>query len=472
MPTTYLFCPLCFQKLDSHQTVYVSRPADRRQPPEPDKRPPPPEVRCDRLEQIILDDQEHGEPHNGIFLAHKNCSRLNPFCKLDGSNEIDFGSSHLKSSEGQIPETDRRALHYEVGILKLMSPLVKEMWFPAALLRITTPQKKKPGSVVVLAGATQVGKTILSLQAMHSKGFRNRLNGGTMSVKPEQFAYAPTPDRFSECVNTIQMLLHPNEALKTWKQAGTPPKLGELRAIFYRARREEVQRGEVAKAIGEMFGRNRNQQLPNWRTVLFYDVAGEHFEEMNLQELEQLNDVADSMAVVVEASSLLPFGKAMDSARQELVMSVACRCIDRLGWKPRDRRARWCLVVTKVDEIKSLVTGKTWAKFEHFAEKSVKTPSGVPGEWGEPIDLVTELMGRKASESQLELLEVLTPGDNGERPKIFFTWTDGLVLNQDRVRVLPSGDGGVVPRSYGLGKFIEWCLDESLQVINLAQSGG
>lgn len=452
--------------------MYVSRPDDRRDPGKPENREMPTEVRCDKLDRIILDDQIHGEPHNGIFLAHKNCSRLNPFCKQNDSKEIDFGSSALKSSEGQIPDSDRRALHYEVGILKLMTPRVKEMWFPAALLRITAAQKRKPGSVVVLAGATQVGKTILSLQAMHSKGFQNRLNRAKINVKPEQFAYAPAPDRFADCVNTIQMLLHPNTALRRWKQAGTPPKLGELRAIFYRARKGQTQPTEIVRAFRDLFNSGQHQPLPNWRTLLFYDVAGEHFEEMNVQELEQLNDVADSMAVVIEASSLLPNKIGIDADRQEIVTSVACRCIDRLGWKPRERRARWCVVVTKVDEVKSLVHEDTWAKIEYFAEKAEKKPSGVPGKWGEPIDLVTELMGDEPSESQLDLLEVLTSGEHDERPQIFFAWTDGLILNDEGERVLPAGDSGVVPRSYGLGRFVEWCLDEPLDVINLAQSGG
>ena len=140
MPTKYQDCPLCFQKLDLRESVYVSRPADRRRRPKLELRPEPQEVNCGNLSALTAEDEKYGDPRNGIFLAHKGCNRLNPFCKEDGSGTvIDFGQATQKSNEGVIPEYGIKVRHWEVGILKCMSPNVIEMWFPAALLKVTMP---------------------------------------------------------------------------------------------------------------------------------------------------------------------------------------------------------------------------------------------------------------------------------------------------------------------------------------------
>lgn len=480
MPVTYLFCPLCFKKLDRHESVYVSRPSDRNKALDREKLPP--EEKCDKLSALIAED-EKWDPENGIFLAHKGCTRLNPFCKHNGTlpsegNDkftIEFGGGSLKRNEGIIPDTEVKVSHYEVGLLKCMSPKLAQMWFPAALLKVTTALAAKPGCVVVLAGATGVGKTILSLQSMHSDGFENILNADKINVNPAHFAYAPAPVRFADCVNSIENLLQPSEALDSWVQEGTVPELGELRAIFYRSsapRKKEAHAGEVVEGLKSViFGDRQKSQPSRWRTVIFYDAAGEHFEEKHLQELEELYEVTDNMAVVVEAASFL---KCSDQPRTDgyrrwdRVAKVAHEHIERIQRRSPEQQPRWCLVVTKVDQIKDRIDESLWKKVEHFAELATKSKSGVPDEWGEPLDLLCELAGDNVVGSRRKLLKQLSAGGDQPSPEIFFVWTDGLDVD-DGVRILP-GTGGEVPTSYGLGKFIAWCLNDDLKVINFAKT--
>jgi len=479
MPTKYLFCPLCFQKLDLHQSFYVSRPEERKRNAKPELRPIPQEINFEKLQRLIAEDEtSNGDPKNGIFLAHKSCTCLNPFCRRNDTSVIDFGPASLKSNEGLIPDSDLKARHYEVGILKCINPKVTQMWFPAALLNVTNPSKQKPGCVVVLAGATGVGKTILALQSMHSDGFENTLNENKVSVSPVHFAYAPAPARFADCVNTIEMLLHPNEALDKWTQPGTTPDLGELRAVFYRSSllpKEGTNVGEVADAWDEVkkVFRGRPKAYPSrWRTVIFYDAAGEHFEDENLQVIEELYDVTDNMAVVVEASSFLPCANEPNSSayrRWDRILSTAWEHIDRIQQRSPGQQPRWSLVVTKVDQIKERIDGSLWETMEHFAERAIRSKSGVPDGRGDPLDLLWKLVGANASRNQRKLLQRLTAKAGRPRPEIFFVWTDGLDFNNG-VRVLPGGGAGEVPKSYGLGKFIEWCLNEPLAVINFAAS--
>lgn len=436
----------------------------------------PPEVKSEALQDLIIEDEtSYGDPQNGIFLAHKNCSRLNPFCKQAEPVVIDFGSSS-KRNEGLIPETDIKVRHYEVGILKSMSPKVPEMWFPAALLKVTTPTKPKPGCVVVLAGARGVGKTILALQSMHSDGFENTLNESKVSVDAIHYAYAPAPRRFAECANTIEMLLHPNDALDKWIQLGTLPDLGELRAVFYRRpppATEDVEASEklsVVKPLKELFLRRPTKYDSRWRTVIFYDAAGEHFEEENVQVLDQLYGVTDNIAVVIEAASLMPCSYAANTEeyrKWDRVVSVAWEHIDRIQRRSAGRRPRWSLVITKMDEVKDRIDSELWEKIEHFAERRTKSRSGVPDENGEPIDALRELVGKTRTNNQRKLIQRLTGAITRHRPEVFFVWTDGLNMD-DGLRILPAGSQGEVPKSYGLAKFIEWCLNESLAVINFA----
>ncbi|HVF71762.1 MAG TPA: hypothetical protein VM940_09140 [Chthoniobacterales bacterium] len=477
MESKYLFCPLCFQKLDALQTVYISRPADRRRLQKGQRRPAPQAINCDRIQSVIDEDERSfGDPKNGIFLAHRDCSSLNPFFSAEGSGTINFGDAVTKGNEGVIPNSGTRVRHYEVGILKSMSADVREMWFPAALLKITTRTRPKPGCVTVLAGATGVGKTILALQSMHSDGFENKLNKNKISVDPVHFSYAPDPVRFAECVNTIEMLLHPNEALDEWQQVATRPDLGELRAVFYRLasryeqKKPRSQMSEAWSSVGEIVlgARSPSADSSRWRTVVFYDAAGEHFEDENLQVLEELYDITDNMAVVVEAASLVPCRAKRGSdtyRRWDRIVSTAWEHIDRIQQRAPSQQPRWSVVVTKLDQVKEHLDELQWQKIEHFAEAAVKAQSGVPGEWGEPLELLWELVGEGVSPNQRKLLQRLSARVGQPRPEIFFVWTEGLDLI-DGVRVLPSGSDGEVPKSYGLGKFIEWALQEPLSIIN------
>ena len=82
----------------------------------------------------------------------------------------------------------------------------------------------------------------------------------------------------------------------------------------------------------------------------------------------------------------------------------------------------------------------------HFAERAVKSQSGVPDTWGEPLELLWELVGDDASRNQRKLLQRLSARAGRPRPEIFFVWTDGLNFN-DGVRMLPSGNAGEVPKA-------------------------
>ena len=206
---------------------------------------------------------------------------------------------------------------------------------------------------------------------MHSDGFENKLNEDRISVSPVQFGYAPAPDRFADCVNTIEMLLRPNEALDKWTQRATAPDLGELRAVFYEASsspEEEAKSHKMTGVFGGVIevlrGRPRASAL-RWRIIIFYDAAGEHFEEENLQVLEELNDVTDNMAVVVEASSFLGcLDKPNSTAyrRWNQIPLVAWEHINRIQQRSLGQRPRWSLVVTKVDQIKERIDKYLWGK--------------------------------------------------------------------------------------------------------------
>jgi len=186
--------------------------------------------------------------------------------------------------------------------------------------------------------------------------------------------------------------------------------------------------------------------------------------------LDELYDVADNMAVVVEAASILPCSHQprSDGYRQwDKIAKVAHEHIERIQRKSSELQPRWSVVITKVDQIKDRIDESLWKKVEHFAEMATKSKSGVPDEWGEPLDLLCELAGQNVVGNRRKLLKQLNSRASHSIPPIFFVWTDGLNI-EEGVRVLPNS-GGEVPTSYGLGKFIEWCLDEELAVINFAE---
>jgi hypothetical protein len=303
---TNYFCPLCLKAITKEDKFWVSTPEER------DNGEAPTQISGGDLKPTLeRDARNYRNIQFGIYLAHAGCTRLNPF---EEKGTINFGDTS-SPNRGKHKSTSVEAKHYEIEILRALPANILEMWFPAALLIVTqTDPTKKQGRIAILVGHTNVGKSVLAVQAMHKDGIQNDSNSESVDVVCQHYAYAPTYVRFAQCVNSIQSILDGSPPVPVGK---TVPELGEMRAVFYTVGHDvPVRSSGLLDSFLSRSARMKGTEntYENYRPIIFYDVAGETFID-NLLALQRHYLVADKVAFVVNAGSLFPMVKPGNADR-------------------------------------------------------------------------------------------------------------------------------------------------------------
>jgi hypothetical protein len=234
-------------------------------------------------------------------------------------------------------------------------------------------------------------------------------------VSPEGIGMVQQPqEQFLQALLPFSMLRDQRNTPE-WV-AGTPPTRANIKAAFFRANVEN------RKLTEELWKYMVNSKEP-WHSLLFYDTAGED----NEKPAEKHKDPVDIGAVVLGGSELGFF--------QHLTPPNAKTACERLATIASNRK---CLVVTKVD----LINQDLLLPAER--ELLAKLRAGDPVEPHAEREMLRRwLREPNALPAERDLAEQLSDVE------VFFIWTEGL----------NDTDPGKLPQTFGLRKFVSWCLD-------------
>jgi hypothetical protein len=291
---------------------------------------------------------------NGIFLAHVDCKATNPFWDED-ENQISVPPDTLdgkkitlqftkgaksfvhwqinllnKTSKSGHQYTSRRSENGAVQTQKKLISQIREMWFPAILLRATGEKrtvaagKKRFGQVVSLVGVKSAGKTILALQALDKQGYLGYHTVEKIDI--EDYVYSH--HKKGETVQPIFDLLRirsqmerddhpfymplPNTRASTNLYSvffsPTEKALRAAPAVVEQTNKEKVglleQFKKLNKKIDEWIGTSDSTGKPFYFTLALYDVAGEDYEN-GVDAIEYLQNKTDKIALVIDATHLI-----------------------------------------------------------------------------------------------------------------------------------------------------------------------
>lgn len=420
----------------------------------------------------------------GVFLRHVGCEAIHPFS--DGRESDVPGSGHTAASQSnntgdeniidsvtdyQLPTGQKiKVTHWEIGMLRLVPPSA-EMWFPLMLLRATgetyrsnNGEKARIGVLVELAGARRVGKTVLAMQAMEYEGYVPGTSSDGRHVEVTGFMFSRLPPGKTGLTNPFLATLYYNNLMMR-NDSGlflldeTERMPGDVKAAFIAPSKETSTREftsintsappradrKLIKAVGsniwqlikgvvEIF-KPRIGPYPFWFTVAFYDVAGESFRFGDVTP-DFIEKSIDRVAILIDAEET--FGETKTSS-----IAIAN---ERIGRVTGQRQMPHCLVVAKLDLIMDRLSFEEKHKVELIAEDLSKDYSS------EARTLLTSWLSRRKDDESIKQLS----NRLSKIEKIFFVWTKNLpkVTSQDAAQ-----DSTRQPSSYGLAKFICWCLN-------------
>lgn|GEM_PF-2195380 len=420
---------------------------------------------------------------NGVFLHHEGCQEHNPFWNdekvdLPGEHrssqlrlEVDFGTGVFKPILVQ---------HWLISILRTLPEDGPEMWFPLMLLRATGESSggTQVGHFIELAGATSAGKTILAVQATNPHGYASGF------VDANDFTFSRRDSESLRAFHWYVETLHLSSLLRrgnpeVFLPQGTPPGTRNLRAAFikpsdgrglptagardWKAHARHVgrrgwrwlgrfMREDVRASFKEMIGEQGFR--PYWHTIVFYDNAGEVFENEDL-----MRDTLDKVAVLVNATEL--FGGA-SAGGSEKSIEVAVQRLRRAS----ERKQVAYLVVTQLDRVRAQIGDADWVSVQRLADDLTRV--GVDS--GPAAKAWARLFPKRPSEARLLLEKWLGPHPTGNRrqlkerlkdvEEIFFVWTEDLPTSYT-----PTWQQAL-PRSHGLARFVCRCLDIEWEQIN------
>lgn len=407
----------------------------------------------------------------GVFLRHLGCPAENPFWDQT-SKRVQIATDNSSTIRHTITTAngpqDVQVTHWEIAMLQSVPTDAKEMWFPLMLLRATAEERngKRIGALVELAGAREVGKTVLALQAMDYQGYIPLGGSGHIGVKDYIFSRRLEGGTGNPLLDKLYLrhLMETNKAFVI--PQGTIRGAHDLKVVFItpsayskpEGRDRQVEPSESAGAHGWL-NKIANSIKHDWHllkedlkrlllpvyqpgaersfryTVAFYDTAGEEAEKEDLI-LQRLEHAVDRVAVLIAADDIF-----QASSGQSL--QVALQRINRLSDQKLLNR---CLVVTKVDCIMNQLPPEEKEKVRRIAGDLEQNPE-------QDEEAHNLLIGWLKQKGHQELANKLAEF------KVFFVWTEGLP---------EAGEGeGVVPYSWGLAKFICWCLGITWPMINL-----
>jgi hypothetical protein len=366
-----------------------------------------------------------------------------------------------------------KVTHWEIAMLKVVPPS-KEMWFPLMLLRATAElrqegneQQERIGTLVELAGAATVGKTVLAMQAMEYDGYTPDALDDERHIEVTGFMFSRLPPGRTALNNPFLGTLYYNNLMVN-NEPGLYPldqterMPGDLKVAFVapskkrhgktnlsakhqpdsRRRLRTIGSGlwQMVKGGFEIFWPPSGSP-PFWFTVAFYDVAGESFRTGDSTP-DDIERAVDKVAILVDAEEI--FGKPGSSVAiaNERIRKVASQ-----------RELPHCVVVTKLDLIMD--------RLSHAEKEKVRA-------------IAEDLKNDRTTEAKETLVSWLGQSHNNESIKqmrmrmqnieqVFFVWTENLPVVMSDGTVQTSAQQ---PRSYGLAKFICWCLGKSWDKLN------
>jgi len=399
------------------------------------------------------------------FLAHENCKRLNPLVlnlNEGAKNRVEsLGETcalHWLDVSGSGGKSEYRDVkHWTLPIIHDAAervPGIKAMWFPSELLRLLSTGN---GKRVQLRGPTDVGKSVLSSIAVNPDSLP-----GNFQV--ENFVYAspyiaadgnaPEEQRkpFRFFANALQAI----QSLRDWQPLdmhATRPAEALIRAGFY----------------SRIVNRER-------RALVFYDLAGEHFQEGAGEIVTEHAANSDCIYVLIDITCIPVFEEfippedrkeARKKADFNAKLSASLRQIEG------DETPR-ILVVTKVDlvqipefaaEESASGAGKSkWAELNQdepeagaapaagskngakcsptMKQDALKNLAGIKKQAENPSAQTREELEELAKSNLEKLLSFYDPSDSRQRlirerlggdtiRGAFFVWTTGIASIPD-----------------------------------------
>lgn len=436
----------------------------------------------------IHDDEEEGLPETvycpggdgrcnnaiypGVFLRHVGCHAHNPFWDATTrSVNIPGADSTTTYRPGDSQATP--VTHWEIGMLR-STPAAQEMWFPLMLLRATgetinSQSDQRIGALVELAGSTKVGKTILAMQSMEYEGYIDDENGLKRHVEVKDFMFSRLPPGWRAEANPLLGNLYLSSLLRLNKKGlyrfpGTFKMPGDVKAAFIAPAQtdrtslslnssgnesQHIKTKIVVKnivdffkGIGEIFWSPRPPGF--WYTVAFYDIAGEAFKAGD-PTTDAIERAVDKVAVLVDATDIFHLetdsdGDSVPIANQQIGQASA-------------RGLPHCLIVTKIDLVIDKLSSEERAQVKKYAEDLSRDYEN------ESRELFRGWLNQRTSDPNIRQLKNRIDAVD----RIFFIWTDNLPTASTEGTVQTSS---LQPQSYGLARFICWCLDIPWTAIN------
>ena len=388
-----------------------------------------------------------------VFLLHEDCRCLNPY--WDG-NIVDL------SRPMSIQRGNRQVVvsHWELGLLQQAAKAYKdrkEMWFPQILFRAVNEYwRDQPfGALILLAGAQRCGKTVLSLMAMNRGSYDPKITTDHF-VHVTQPVPASPPEHLLRTMDALDVLrrsVPPSDFCASSEILATNAEdLSNLKSSYLWLKSPPSKRKDTGQAkmgawdllihVLSTFlpprgpaGLQVLDRVPSHLVLALFDTAGELWQK-NDPRLLALRARTDTMAVVLDATSLSHSRNLKDPRTGTPVpedspdsVSVSCQWLENAGGSAPRR----CLVVTKLDMLEDDPDVKAHLE----AIRDSRTPPETPR------NLLLKWLSRKNQiENRLRhLIE-----DDTDLP-VFFVWTEGL------------NDTGRMPETFGLGGFVNWCVD-------------
>jgi hypothetical protein len=392
----------------------------------------------------------------GVFLRHVGCEAEN---LLWDKEEVE----KVKAVE-----------HWEINMLQAITESTngtsREMWFPLMLLRATGEKRrgKRCGVLVELIGQRSVGKTVLAMQAMDNQGYVPSDGAGDRHVEVQDYIYSRPSKGAAE--NPLLDTLYLRTLMSKNKSAiflprGTLSTMGDLKVVFLMPAQqipEEVKTSEkkslwdsvsdfVEQVKDEAVSLPQNMFKPQgglssafWHTVAFYDTAGEA-SERNDPLLDKIERAVDKVAILIDAKEIF-----YSTSSDESSIGVAVQRIKKLK---NLASLQISIVVTKLDIVWDRMDKGEAERVQHIAEDLNRDPQDTT----EAHALLIQWLSKNKNDNNRELLNYLKTIKH-----VFFVWTQSLPVPKALVQ-----KKGPQPFSYGLARFICWCLGIRWAEINI-----
>jgi hypothetical protein len=462
-------CPLCLKKLGPAHTLVAFRIVEAID----DEPPLSLEVDCGNEDFIGEILRFGGEAiytpttENAVFISHVQCNAINPFWTEVTKQDGDDAQTERRSAKIKIPGKaadgvkiegvfiDRKTSNQlrktmQHKIIKMLRDTLKyseehrAMWFPFALLRSTATIEgeylRRPfGSLVEMASAPGVGKTILTLQLMNARGYahndrvvrsvdyffpRREMGGNaryqdafmkelffhsTWNVRPE-FRPPPTPELTPGDLRAI--LIEPVSEASPAKILSHRPAGGK------NASRLQKMREGLRYFLEELGLKEKNpipktdlvkelRQTEYWHPVLFYDTAGES--HVSVSEVTRaVRRLTNKLAICIDAEELF------DKDGENKSINLACARI--LTMIEERERKSCCLIITKLDLI---------SLDEEKKRTLVKIAEDLRDTDVEARQLLVKWLKEFHDADKDNLRQYLLSSD-GRIEKVFFVWTENL----------------------------------------------